>query len=179
MTPSRSPDTASVTFRTAKQKEEKDLFPYVSVPRFDTSLTVLNEKRSASILSIVWHDGFAARLQQECQFCRVMLFKSWLKNRQCHWRWLPNYMLIILPKIVTCNTENFNNAREKRKINLLVNSDISFSLLTVLKRKEGSHLHWERLFTTLKINSATRHFLKYDLFTEQWVNLVWLWHFTV
>lgn len=94
MTPSRSPDTASVTFRTAKQKEEKDLFPYVSVPRFDTSLTVLNEKRSASILSIVWHDGFAARLQQECQFWRIMLSKSWLKNRQCHGRWLPNYMLI-------------------------------------------------------------------------------------
>ena len=49
MTPSRFPDTASATFRTAKQKEEKDLFPYVSVPRFDTSLTVvLNEKRSGN-----------------------------------------------------------------------------------------------------------------------------------
>ena len=91
MTPSRFPDTASATFRTAKQKEEKDLFPYVSVPRFDTSLTVvLNEKRSASILSIVCHNRFAARLwqQQECRFSRVMLFKSWLKNRQFRGRWL-------------------------------------------------------------------------------------------
>ena len=52
MTPSRSPGTASATFQTAKQKEEKDLFPYVSVPRFDTSLTLLNEKRS-TILNIL------------------------------------------------------------------------------------------------------------------------------